>query len=168
MVNHVSCVIFLTLTLCFQPWTTGSSHEPADRQGKSKRSSDENFRHILVFWFRCIDCIYIYLVCEHYISIIGPEEAWSVHWVFLLQHPKTCDQSPAEVFWLILLITALCYLNVSHLNPSLSFAGCSGSEALLYHLSEVKGMSLWKQKFEPLGLDSAAIEGTIVPLWLGW
>ncbi|XP_028300517.1 anaphase-promoting complex subunit 4 [Gouania willdenowi] len=37
----------------------------------------------------------------------------------------------------------------------------SGSEALLYHLSEVKGMSLWKQKFEPLGLDSAAIEGAI-------
>ncbi|KAM4549363.1 anaphase-promoting complex subunit 4 isoform 2-T2 [Odontesthes bonariensis] len=37
----------------------------------------------------------------------------------------------------------------------------SGSEALLYHLSEVRGMSLWKQKFEPLGLDSAAIEGAI-------
>lgn len=37
----------------------------------------------------------------------------------------------------------------------------SGSEALLYHLSEVKGMSLWKQKFEPLGLDSAAIEDAI-------
>uniref|UniRef100_A0A671WSC9 Anaphase-promoting complex subunit 4 n=1 Tax=Sparus aurata TaxID=8175 RepID=A0A671WSC9_SPAAU len=37
----------------------------------------------------------------------------------------------------------------------------SGSEALLYHLSEVKGMCLWKQKFEPLGLDSAAIEGAI-------
>uniref|UniRef100_A0AAQ5XSP4 Anaphase-promoting complex subunit 4 n=1 Tax=Amphiprion ocellaris TaxID=80972 RepID=A0AAQ5XSP4_AMPOC len=36
----------------------------------------------------------------------------------------------------------------------------SGSEALLYHLSEVKGMSLWKQKFEPLGLDSAAIEAS--------
>lgn len=39
--------------------------------------------------------------------------------------------------------------------------GRSGSEALLYHLSEVKGMSLWKQKFEPLGLDSAAIEGAV-------
>lgn len=37
----------------------------------------------------------------------------------------------------------------------------SGSEALLYHLSEVKGMSLWKQKFEPLGLNSAAVEGAI-------
>ncbi|XP_057698203.1 anaphase-promoting complex subunit 4 [Corythoichthys intestinalis] len=37
----------------------------------------------------------------------------------------------------------------------------SGSEALLYHLSEVKGMSLWKKKFEPLGLDSAAIEAAI-------
>uniref|UniRef100_A0A3P8UJ02 Anaphase-promoting complex subunit 4 n=1 Tax=Cynoglossus semilaevis TaxID=244447 RepID=A0A3P8UJ02_CYNSE len=37
----------------------------------------------------------------------------------------------------------------------------SGCEALLYHLSEVKGMSLWKQKFEPLGLDSTAIEGAI-------
>ncbi|TNN38267.1 Anaphase-promoting complex subunit 4 [Liparis tanakae] len=37
----------------------------------------------------------------------------------------------------------------------------SGSEALLYHLSEVKGMSLWKQKFEPLGLDAVAIEGAI-------
>lgn len=53
---------------------------------------------------------------------------------------------------------------VSHVNSlSLLFARCSGSEALLYHLSEVKGMSLWKQKFEPLGLDSAAIEGTISP-----
>ncbi|CAN9501014.1 unnamed protein product [Ophioblennius macclurei] len=37
----------------------------------------------------------------------------------------------------------------------------SGAEALLYHLSEVKGMSLWKQKFEPLGLDSTAIEDAI-------
>ncbi|KAK1897284.1 Anaphase-promoting complex subunit 4 [Dissostichus eleginoides] len=37
----------------------------------------------------------------------------------------------------------------------------SGSEALLYHLSEVRGMSLWKQKFEPLGLDAAALEGAI-------
>ncbi|KAJ8397492.1 hypothetical protein AAFF_G00437680 [Aldrovandia affinis] len=37
----------------------------------------------------------------------------------------------------------------------------SGSEALLYHLSEVRGMSLWKQKFQPLGLDSAAIEEAI-------
>ncbi|XP_010870461.1 anaphase-promoting complex subunit 4 [Esox lucius] len=37
----------------------------------------------------------------------------------------------------------------------------SGSEALLYHLSEVKGMSLWKQKFHPLGLDSVAIEDAI-------
>ncbi|KAG5849719.1 hypothetical protein ANANG_G00074710 [Anguilla anguilla] len=36
-----------------------------------------------------------------------------------------------------------------------------GSEALLYHLSEVRGMSLWKQKFQPLGLDSAAIEDAI-------
>ncbi|KAF7690107.1 anaphase-promoting complex subunit 4 [Silurus meridionalis] len=37
----------------------------------------------------------------------------------------------------------------------------SGSEALLYHLSEVKGMALWKQKFQPLGLDPAAIEHAI-------
>ncbi|XP_037530319.1 anaphase-promoting complex subunit 4 [Nematolebias whitei] len=37
----------------------------------------------------------------------------------------------------------------------------SGSEALLYHLSEVRGMSLWKQKFERLGLDSDAIDGAI-------
>nr|XP_057929153.1 anaphase-promoting complex subunit 4 isoform X2 [Doryrhamphus excisus] len=37
----------------------------------------------------------------------------------------------------------------------------SGSEALLYHLSEVKGMSLWKKKFEPLGLDSSTIENAI-------
>jgi hypothetical protein len=36
----------------------------------------------------------------------------------------------------------------------------SGSEALLYHLSEVRGMCLWKHKFEPLGLNAAAIEGT--------
>lgn len=45
------------------------------------------------------------------------------------------------------------------LTSSLCFRDRSGSEALLYHLSEVKGMSLWKQKFEPLGLDAAAIEG---------
>uniref|UniRef100_A0A671LMJ3 Anaphase-promoting complex subunit 4 n=1 Tax=Sinocyclocheilus anshuiensis TaxID=1608454 RepID=A0A671LMJ3_9TELE len=38
----------------------------------------------------------------------------------------------------------------------------SGSEALLYHLSEVKGMALWKQKFQPLGLDPAAVEDAIV------
>uniref|UniRef100_A0A9J8BM72 Anaphase-promoting complex subunit 4 n=2 Tax=Cyprinus carpio TaxID=7962 RepID=A0A9J8BM72_CYPCA len=38
----------------------------------------------------------------------------------------------------------------------------SGSEALLYHLSEVKGMALWRQKFQPLGLDPAAIEDAIV------
>lgn len=37
----------------------------------------------------------------------------------------------------------------------------SGSEALLYHLSEVKGMALWKQKFQPLGLDPAAVEDAI-------
>ncbi|KAL7397251.1 hypothetical protein ABVT39_019237 [Epinephelus coioides] len=49
--------------------------------------------------------------------------------------------------------TSIQKLVISHLQ--------SGSEALLYHLSEVKGMSLWKQKFEPLGLDSAAIEGAI-------
>uniref|UniRef100_A0A8D0AR71 Anaphase-promoting complex subunit 4 n=1 Tax=Sander lucioperca TaxID=283035 RepID=A0A8D0AR71_SANLU len=42
----------------------------------------------------------------------------------------------------------------------------SGSEALLYHLSEVKGMSLWKQKFESLGLDSAAIEGTRITAFI--
>lgn len=44
---------------------------------------------------------------------------------------------------------------------TLYVTGCSGAEALLYHLSEVKGMSLWKQKFEALGLDSEAIEGAI-------
>uniref|UniRef100_A0A8C5P886 Anaphase-promoting complex subunit 4 n=1 Tax=Leptobrachium leishanense TaxID=445787 RepID=A0A8C5P886_9ANUR len=37
----------------------------------------------------------------------------------------------------------------------------SGAEALLYHLSELKGMALWKQKYEPLGLDAQAIEGAI-------
>ncbi|KAM8939864.1 anaphase-promoting complex subunit 4 [Pelodytes ibericus] len=37
----------------------------------------------------------------------------------------------------------------------------SGAEALLYHLSELKGMALWKQKYEPLGLDSKAIEDAI-------
>lgn len=35
----------------------------------------------------------------------------------------------------------------------------SGSESLLYHLSELKGMASWKQKYEPLGLDAAGIEG---------
>ncbi|XP_053560056.1 anaphase-promoting complex subunit 4 isoform X2 [Bombina bombina] len=37
----------------------------------------------------------------------------------------------------------------------------SGSEALLYHLSELKGMALWKQKYEPLGLNAKAIEDAI-------
>lgn len=38
----------------------------------------------------------------------------------------------------------------------------SGLEALLYHLSELKGMALWKQKYEPLGLDAKAIEDAIM------
>ncbi|CAM2113444.1 anaphase-promoting complex subunit 4 isoform X1 [Caretta caretta] len=37
----------------------------------------------------------------------------------------------------------------------------SGSEALLYHLSELKGMASWKQKYESLGLDAAGIEDAI-------
>nr|XP_033804073.1 anaphase-promoting complex subunit 4 isoform X2 [Geotrypetes seraphini] len=37
----------------------------------------------------------------------------------------------------------------------------SGSEALLYHLIELKGMALWKQKYEPLGLDAKGIEEAI-------
>ncbi|XP_073441368.1 anaphase-promoting complex subunit 4 isoform X2 [Dendrobates tinctorius] len=37
----------------------------------------------------------------------------------------------------------------------------SGSEALLYHLSELKGMALWKQKYQPLGLDAKAIEDAV-------
>ncbi|XP_007950759.1 anaphase-promoting complex subunit 4 [Orycteropus afer afer] len=37
----------------------------------------------------------------------------------------------------------------------------SGSESLLYHLSELKGMASWKQKYEPLGLDAAGIEEAI-------
>ncbi|XP_051821862.1 anaphase-promoting complex subunit 4 isoform X1 [Antechinus flavipes] len=37
----------------------------------------------------------------------------------------------------------------------------SGSEALLYHLSELKGMASWKQKYEPLGLDATGIEDAI-------
>ncbi|MBN3290313.1 APC4 protein, partial [Polypterus senegalus] len=37
----------------------------------------------------------------------------------------------------------------------------SGSEALLYHLSELKGMALWKQKYGPIGLDSAKIEDAV-------
>ncbi|KAG2465409.1 APC4 protein, partial [Polypterus senegalus] len=37
----------------------------------------------------------------------------------------------------------------------------SGSEALLYHLSELKGMALWKQKYGPIGLDSAKIEAML-------
>lgn len=38
----------------------------------------------------------------------------------------------------------------------------SGSEALLYHLSELKGMALWKQKYESLGLDASGIEGRVM------
>ncbi|XP_074085778.1 anaphase-promoting complex subunit 4 isoform X2 [Macrotis lagotis] len=37
----------------------------------------------------------------------------------------------------------------------------SGSEALLYHLSELKGMASWRQKYEPLGLDATGIEDAI-------
>ncbi|XP_019060694.1 anaphase-promoting complex subunit 4 isoform X3 [Fukomys damarensis] len=37
----------------------------------------------------------------------------------------------------------------------------SGSESLLYHLSELKGMASWKQKYQPLGLDAAGIEDAI-------
>nr|XP_056711207.1 anaphase-promoting complex subunit 4 [Euleptes europaea] len=37
----------------------------------------------------------------------------------------------------------------------------SGSEALLYHLSELKGMASWKQKYESLGLDVTGIEEAI-------
>uniref|UniRef100_A0A803VMS3 Anaphase-promoting complex subunit 4 n=2 Tax=Muscicapidae TaxID=36291 RepID=A0A803VMS3_FICAL len=37
----------------------------------------------------------------------------------------------------------------------------SGSEALLYHLSELKGMALWKQKYESLGLDASGIDEAI-------
>ncbi|MEJ1274583.1 anaphase promoting complex subunit 4 [Cricetulus griseus] len=37
----------------------------------------------------------------------------------------------------------------------------SGSESLLYHLSELKGMASWKQKYEPLGLDATGIEDAI-------
>ncbi|XP_033277504.1 anaphase-promoting complex subunit 4 isoform X3 [Orcinus orca] len=37
----------------------------------------------------------------------------------------------------------------------------SGSESLLYHLSELKGMASWKQKYEPLGLDASGIEDAI-------
>lgn len=42
----------------------------------------------------------------------------------------------------------------------LSLLFASGSESLLYHLSELKGMASWKQKYEPLGLDATCIEGT--------
>lgn len=38
----------------------------------------------------------------------------------------------------------------------------SGSEALLYHLSELKGMALWKQKYESLGLDASGIDGKVM------
>ncbi|KAM5132349.1 anaphase-promoting complex subunit 4 isoform 1-T4 [Mantella aurantiaca] len=37
----------------------------------------------------------------------------------------------------------------------------SGAEVLLYHLSELKGMALWKQKYESLGLEAKAIEDAI-------
>ncbi|XP_021115868.1 anaphase-promoting complex subunit 4 isoform X3 [Heterocephalus glaber] len=37
----------------------------------------------------------------------------------------------------------------------------SGSESLLYHLSELKGMASWKQKYQPLGLDATGIEDAI-------
>ncbi|XP_012864573.1 PREDICTED: anaphase-promoting complex subunit 4 isoform X4 [Dipodomys ordii] len=37
----------------------------------------------------------------------------------------------------------------------------SGSESLLYHLSELKGMASWKQKYKPLGLDATGIEDAI-------
>lgn len=52
----------------------------------------------------------------------------------------------------------------SHLgdsNGSYLCSSASGSESLLYHLSELKGMASWKQKYEPLGLDASSIEDAI-------
>lgn len=54
---------------------------------------------------------------------------------------------PATLLMVVILIYFCC-----------TFA--SGSESLLYHLSELKGMASWKQKYEPLGLDAAGIEGS--------
>ncbi|XP_053108225.1 anaphase-promoting complex subunit 4 isoform X2 [Hemicordylus capensis] len=40
----------------------------------------------------------------------------------------------------------------------------SGSEALLYHLSELQGMASWKEKYESLGLDATGIEEAITAM----
>lgn len=110
-------------------------------------------------------CLAVYLKITFfslcYNSILGPEKTWSVYRVFLLQHSEACDQPPAEVVSVSLLVISVtvCFFFFS-LKTSLPVS-CSGSEALLYHLSEVRGMSLWKQKFERLGLDSDAIDGTL-------
>lgn len=109
-----------------------------------------------------ISCDWNILPSDNFIVITGAQEAGPVHRVLLFQHPEAGDQPPAEVFLDIL--RRATSPEMTHLNICL--CPHSGSEALLYHLSEVKGMSLWKQKFEPLGLDAAAIEGTVLLIYM--
>lgn len=102
-----------------------------------------------------------FICCNSIFNHPGLEDVGSVHWFLLLQHSETCYQSPAEVRvirkhltrWIELIQFVFFFTHWAF------FCSYSGSEALLYHLSEVKGMALWKQKFQPLGLDPAAIEG---------
>lgn len=124
-----------------------------------------------------------------FVCFIAAEEAGPIYRNLLLQHSEAGDQPPAEVAtqltWIIitsLIVThnalfrdhtmqmsrncIMIGITIFGTNPHPFFSSplplSSGSEALLYHLSEVKGMSLWKQKFQPLGLDSAAIERIVL------
>lgn len=83
----------------FQPWTAGASHEPADRQGESKRCKSSSRCSKMTLYARQT---HFQEVTEYnmlsFIFISGPEEARPVHRVLLLQHPEAGDQPPAEVF----------------------------------------------------------------------
>lgn len=79
-----------------QPWTAGSSHEPADRQGESKRCKSSPRCSNMTLYARQIHIQRINMLS--FIFTSGPEEAWPVHRVLLLQHPEAGDQPPAEVF----------------------------------------------------------------------
>lgn len=62
-------------------------------------------------------------------------------------------------------VIAICHLDDGNDNNLFLLCFDSGSESLLYHLSELKGMASWKQKYEPLGLDAAGIEGSNLVFW---
>lgn len=85
------------LSAVIQPWTTGSSCEPADCQGESNQ------------WITASHCTWQYSNISKeesmnkglYLPLSGSEKARPVHRVVLLQHPEAGHQPPAEVFKLL-------------------------------------------------------------------